>query len=391
MAKNNKYILVSCFTNINSESNNRVRNIFNVLDGEASVITTNFSHSKKDYYPEEMMGNNRQKHLHVPKYKKNVSVQRIFSHIVFAWRLRRELNSLEELPKAVYCTMPTSLSAYVCTRFCKKRGIKSIIDVIDIWPDSLLPLSPIYRLIKPLLYPWKYITVQSYRGADVILGESVKYFEIAKQYNPNAEGFAAYLGVDTDSVRESVAKHSFLEKADDEIWVAYGGSLGVSYDFKFLLESLSKIDKSLKYKFLFVGDGVQREFIENYAKELSVDITITGFLPYDKLLYYLSKTDIAINIFKENTKVVHSYKFNDYVATNCFILNSLEGETAEMVDKYKIGFNFNFSDKPLDLVLGDTLKNWNQYKSWAENNQKLVDEVLDRKMIYNKIKNIFTE
>ena len=96
-----------------------------------------------------------------------------------------------------------------------------------------------------------------------------------------------------------------------------------------------------------------------------------------------------MNIFRENTKVVYSYKFNDYVAMNCFVLNSLEGETAEMVDEYQIGRNFNFSDNPLPEVFEDTLSHWDVYSSWRENHQKLIDEKLDKAKIYSVVSEIF--
>lgn len=70
--------------------------------------------------------------------------------------------------------MPTSTAAYVCGKYCKKHGVKFVIDVIDLWPDSLRPIVAGIknRLLNLFIFPWKYITIQSYKMADVILGES---------------------------------------------------------------------------------------------------------------------------------------------------------------------------------------------------------------------------
>ena len=184
-------------------------------------------------------------------------------------------------------------------------------------------------------------------------------------------------------------KPVILEKPEDEVWIAYAGSLGVSYDFNALLDAVKSIHGRYKYKLWFVGDGVRHNEIETYIKSNGLNAEITGFLSYDQLLGYLSYCDIAINIFRNNTKVVYSYKFNDYVAMNCFVLNSLEGETAQMVDEYRIGRNFNFSDQPLSVVLEDTLKNWERYSKWKNNSQKLVEEKLDKEKIYSVVKEIF--
>lgn len=384
-----KTLFVSTFTNI-CLPNNRTRTILERVDGEISVLTTDFNHGAKRYYNQGEADHVQQVLLHVPTYKNNISVKRIWSHLVFAKRVNEYLNSLEEKPAVIYCTMPTSSSAYVCAKYCKKHGVKFVIDVIDLWPDSLLPLVKGKAFIKALLFPWTYLTRYAYKSADVIMGESVKYANEAKRFNVKAELYPIYLGIDTkiiDKVKSD--KPVLLDKPKDEIWIAYAGSLGVSYDFNALLDAVKSIHGRYKYKLWFVGDGMRHDEIANYIREAGLNAEITGFLSYEQLLGHLSYCDIAINIFRANTKVVYSYKFNDYVAMNCFVLNSLEGETAEMVDKYQIGRNFNFADKPLSTVLEDTLQHWDEYKDWKSHHQKLIDEKLDKEKIYSVVKEIF--
>ena len=384
-----KTILVSAFTNL-QVSNSRMFTIFTQIDGKKMVVTTDFNHSKKRYYEADEAEHPNQITLHVPGYKKNLSVKRIWSHLMFARQLKKYLNSLEEKPSVIYCTMPTSSSAYECAKYCKHHGIKFVIDVIDLWPDSLLPLVKGKAVIKVLLYPWTYLTRYAYQSANVIMGESVKYANEAKKYNQKADVYPIYLGVDMQIVNKVKAEEPvLLEKPEDEVWIAYAGSLGVSYDFNALLDAVKSIHGCYKYKLWFVGDGVRHNEIETYIKSNGLNAEITGFLSYDQLLGYLSYCDIAINIFRKNTKVVYSYKFNDYVAMNCFVLNSLEGETAQMVDEYRIGRNFNFSDSPLSEVLEDTLKNWDEYRKWNDNCKRLVEEKLDKEKIYSVVKEIF--
>ena len=384
-----KIIFVSAFTNIRVP-NSRMLTIFNQIDGEKMVVTTDFNHAKKRYYESNEAEHPNQVALHVPCYKKNLSIKRIWSHLIFARQLKKYLNSLSEKSSAIYCTVPTSSSAYVCAKYCKKHGVKFVIDVIDLWPDSLLPLVKGETVIKAMLYPWTYLTRYAYKSADVIMGESVKYANEAKKYNQKADVYPVYLGVDMhiiNSVKEE--KPVLLAKPEDEVWIAYAGALGVSYDFSTLLEAVKSIHGRYKYKLWFVGDGVRRGEIESLIKQYGLNAEITGFLPYDQLLGYLSYCDIAINIFRKDTKVVYSYKFNDYVAMDCFVLNSLEGETAQMIDDYKIGRNFNFSDNLLSTVLDDTLKNWDTYEKWTHNCQRLIEEKLDKEKIYSVVREIF--
>ena len=384
-----RHIFVSAFTNIVSP-NNRTKSIISRIGGEKIVLTTDFNHGKKGYYESGEADDKSQILLHVPPYKKNLSIQRIWSHLVFAWKVREYLNALSEEPDAVYCSMPTSSSAYVCAKYCKRHGVKYVIDVIDLWPDSLLPLVKGKSIIKAILYPWTYLTRYAYRHADVIIGESVKYALEAKKYNLKAEVFPIYLGIDMNIVNKVKTENPVtLEKPDNEIWIAYAGSLGLSYDFQTLINAVKSIHGKYKYKLWFIGDGVKRNEIASYIKNNGLNAEITGFMSYEQLLGCLYYCDIAVNIFRDNTKVVYSYKFNDYVAMNCFVLNSLEGETAEMVDEYRIGRNFDFANRPLSVVLEDILAHWNMNKTWRGNNQRLINERLDKEKIYSVVKEIF--
>ena len=386
-----KTILVTAFTNISTATNSRILSVYSHIKGEITVVTTDFNHATKSRYDSKDMAHPDQVSLHVPSYKTNLSISRIWSHLVFAKKVNSYLYSLPEKPDAVYCTMPTSSSAYVCAKFCKKHNIKYVIDVIDLWPDSLLPLVKGKSLIKAMLFPWTYLTRYAYRNADAIIGESVAYASEAKKYNLKAKVYPIYLGVDADYIDKVQKNRSVsLAKPDDEIWIAYAGALGNSYDFETLLKAVKSIHGRYKYKLWFIGDGIRHDEIQAFIKQNNLNAEITGFLPYEQLLSYLSYCDIALNIFRENTKVVYSYKFNDYVAMNCFVLNSLEGETAQMVNDYKIGRNFNFTNTPLVDVLYDTIDNWDIYSNWKKNNRKLIEEKLDKDKIYSGVTELFT-
>ena len=384
-------VLISPFASIDVESSSRTLSIATVLINEYKVecISTDFDHAKKEYkqfLPDEVLGI-KCKYLHVPAYKTNVSIKRLFSHIVFAFRLKKLLRNMKNKPIGIYCAMPTSTASFVSGRYCKQNKIKFVIDVIDLWPDSLLPiLKGVGRLLNVFLYPWKFITKSSYKMADIILGESKKYVEVAACYNNTAVCCPIYLGVDVNSIKVQIEKSDLkIIKPKDELWICYGGSLGTSYDFDTLISNVAYLNGKYKYKLLFIGDGTCRGKIEQLIKFYSVNALITGFVEYKDYLKYLTNCDIAVNIFRKNTRVVHSYKFNDYVATNCFIMNSLVGETSDMVNEYKIGLNFDFGNNDLGKKLVHVFEEWEKYSMWRSNNKQLISECLDKKKIYSVI------
>lgn len=385
-----KIILVSAFGDITYNRNFRLNNVYSALGSfSKSFITSDFDHWDKKYKNLSELPSDGI-YLHVPSYSRSLSIRRILSHLVFAYKLHWYLKSIDK-PDSVYCIMPTSSSAFVCGRYCRKNNIRFIIDVIDLWPKSLFPISKLAEVVRILLYPWQLMTEKAYSYADVICAGSKEYLKIVSEYNRKAVKSCTYLGIDLIKNHELVLSSKIvLEKPENELWICYGGHLGTSYDFDSILDAVRTIHQcGIRYKFIFVGDGEIRAKIEKYSAEFDLNIIITGVLPYPDYLKYLSYCDIAINIFKENTIVVHSFKFNDYVASNLFILNSLTGETADMVSEYKIGLNFNFKTFLLKDALLEVCRNWAKYEMDKQNNVNLISKELDKKIIYNQMVKIF--
>ena len=133
-----------------------------------------------------------------------------------------------------------------------------------------------------------------------------------------------------------------------------------------------------------VGDGVKRTQVEELALSYGIEITITGYLEYADFLKYLSYADVAVNCFNKDTAVVHSYKYNDYILSGLAIMNSLQGETAEMIDRYKLGFNYTDSESLLEafrkLYFDKKLLN-----TMKENSKYVAKEILSSDKIYSSL------
>ena len=382
-----KVLIVSLFgVSVTGRVSKVIKHVF--PDDDVTVVTSDFSHGSKRYVgPDTAPADFRTVMLHVSAYSKNVSFRRIFSHMGFARSVRRYLDSLSSLPDLVYCPMPPSASACVVGKFCKKHGIPFVVDVIDLWPDSLVAVLPFHKLLSPALYPWTRMTRKAYRAADYISGESKAYAEVAHRLNPDVPWSYTYLGSDYSAACRLIEESGVsLDKPSDEIWIGYGGSLGQSYDFDVILKGIAYIrDKGVKYRMWFIGDGEKADYIRQTARELGLDVVITGRVEYRDFLKYLSYCDIAVNSFKENTLVVHSYKFNDYVSTDCFILNNLKGETASMLDEYGVGRTFDASS--FNKILLDTIKNWTSIEpGLKERLGQLRSALLDTDTIYGRLR-----
>jgi hypothetical protein len=384
--KSKNILLVSAYGNL-EEENSRFTKMYNTLCAAHKVhtITSDFDHWAGRY--KTPSANPLCEHIHVPSYKRHLSLRRLASLLVFAVRLRARLKTITPRPDVLYALTPSSSSAYVCGCYCKRYGVKLIIDVVEPWPASLYVLKRFGSLLKVLLYPWQLLTNKGYRQADVINAVSKGYMELAKRQNPGAPSLYIYLGLNPGVVAQLVAQSSVtLSKPPHEIWICYGGNLGHSYDFEAIIRALDMLQAHrIAYRFFFVGGGDREQELRQMIADRGLNAIVTGFLPYGNYLKYLAACDIGVNIFKANTHIVHSYKFNDYVAANLFVLNSLTGETAETIAAYRMGLNFNFTDQPIEQVLYDVCSRWSSYKAWRKNNARLITDLLDERITYKKI------
>ncbi len=385
----NKLLIISLFGNINN-FNSRVFNIDEAFKWSTIFVTPNFDHSRKEIkelYQPSKCDRVKTVFLKVPTYKQNLSFRRIYSHLIFAYKLFWFLRSLsdENKPDVVISLMPTSSAALIAGLFCKNKKIFFVIDVIDLWPASLIPLVKNNVIIKKLLMPWQALSNKAYRLATYISAESRAYALTAHVINPKVPWSYTYLGVNVAQTRKLIDRNtSDITRPNNQIILCYGGSLGNSYDFDSVVAAVKNIqEKGFNYKMFFVGDGEKREFIEEYSKRNNLNIEITGRVSYPDYLKYLSICDIGFNTFKQETKVVHSYKFNDYVACGLFIFNNLPGETADMIEKYNIGVNCtvqNLSEKLINVC-----QNWDKFKLCRNNLESLIKDELDSETIYKKL------
>lgn len=385
----NSLLIVSVFGKVNDDTNDRVNSLHDYLSFHIKIVTTDFSHRDKQYRIQNLERNADL--IHVSPYKKDLSVFRIISHLTFALKLFFYLLKNGKTYDGIYCITPTPSSAFICAVYKIVTSHKLfIIDVIDLWPESLIPISKRFKWISPLLLPWKWLSIFAYKRADAIIGATQEYQTQAAQFNRRA--FSAFypLGIDAEKAYYLRANSKIIvDKPSDEIWIAYAGNLGAAYDFDSMIDAFILADnKSFNYKirFILIGGGNRKGELNAKLQLIKDKYIITGNMEYMDYLSYLSKCDIGFNIFLENSKVIESYKFNDYIVSGLYIINNLQGETSELIDFYNIGINVIGGNDQLGNHLIEVLNNWKTIKDQqAGRCRRIINERLSKNVIYNKL------
>ena len=391
-----KIMIITEFVSMPGEkSNGRFLYIADLLSKEqleVEILTTNYSHKDKKHRTFDKEKNKcdyKFTMLEEPGYKKNVSLKRLYSHYIFSKNLKKYLNNLKNKPDIIYCAVPPLGSAKEAAKYAHKNNIRFIIDIQDLWPEAFKMVFNLPIISNLIYFPMKKNADYIYSMADDILTVSETYLNRALEVNTKAiNKQAIFLGTELDFF-DKCKKGNYIKQTNDEIKLAYIGTLGHSYDITNVIDAMEILKNRgiTNLKFLVMGDGPLKEQFETYAKEKNINCQFTGRLNYDEMVGCLCSCDIAVNPIKSNSAGSIINKVGDYAAAGLPVINTQECEEyKKLVEQYNIGYNCeNNNPEELANKIEMLYNNEELRKEMGNNNRRLAEGKFDRKITYKKI------
>lgn len=394
---NKDILLIAHFcSDFDGKGNNRfnyLADLFSKNGFDVELVTSDFSHNKKVKREKEISEDLSYKVTFIkePIYKKNVSLKRFYSHYIMAKNLKKYLESRKK-PSAIYCSVPSLDIAATAAKYAKANNIKLIIDIQDLWPEAFQMIFNVPFLSDALFCPLKRKADYIYKSADEIIAVSETYKDRALEANTKVkDGKVVFLGTELSKFDKAFLSNKFLGKPANEIWIAYAGTLGHSYDLTSVFDALEILNNKgyNNLKFVVMGDGPLEEKFQSYAKYKRIDTLFTGRLPYQEMVGLLGVCDIAVNPIAPGSAGTIINKVGDYAAAGLPVVNTQECiEYRNLVDNYKMGLNCNNNDavdlaEKLMILLSDA----ELRKEMGKNSRKLAEEKFDRDKTYLKIIN----
>ena len=318
-----RILIVAPFCSLPGETHfNRFLHLSRVLseNHEVVLITSRFRHFDKEQ--REISQNSENFSIVLidePGYKRNVSLARVLSHAVFFrnFRVWFENSIYEKKADVVYSAYPLiSTNLYLGT--VKKRlGFKFILDIQDVWPESIASVFPVLRHFDPQWLPLSRKADKVYRSADVLVAVSKTYLQRAKSVNGHALSKVVYIGCDGVALP---LNESFDLNPEDTHFV-YAGTLSHSYDLRTVVKGFAKIWNEGGKNFILhiLGDGPDRNVLESLSKP---NVKFYGFIQYTRMLAFLRSVDVCINALSVGAQQSVTNKFCDYVFSGKCIVNS---------------------------------------------------------------------
>ena len=159
--------------------------------------------------------------------------------------------------------------------------------------------------------------------------------------------------------------------------------MGAAYDVETIVECarLLESDGYEKAKFIIAGSGPKYDFLVKSAKGLN-NVEITGFLGAGDLARLYAKSHVGIACYSNRATQAVTYKFFDYMGAGLCIINSLQGEMSNIIERENVGYNY-LANNPQELVniVRFLCENTNVIKNTGENARKYTEAKGDSKHV----------
>ena len=323
-----KALLVSCYEFHYELRFKYVKSILEERGFQVKMVFSNFDHVKKQevsYQNSQIIG------IRVPAYQKNVSMKRLYSHVVFSHKLRSVLTAEE--PDFIFVDLPpNTIAGSVAWYKRKNKKCTVIFDILDLWPESL---SNSKALSVPFWF-WKRIRSSALPKADYVTLECDYYRYFLKDNLMENRASTLYL------CKPSLKEKLVFSHEEGVLSFCYLGSMNNIINIPAIVGLLTTINRERAVKVYLIGDGEKREHFISQLEANGVDVEYMG-LAYDETIKnnVFRKCHFGINMVHEHVTIGLSMKSIDYFRVGLPTVNMNIYDTGFLVKKYQAGFELS--------------------------------------------------
>lgn len=354
--------VVTCFES-NEERSLFVCEALEKRGYQVEAITSDFSHirkSKRDRIPTKFTA------IRTRPYLKNLSISRMLSHKIFA---KDAFEAVERFdPDLIWLMAPANSLIYEARKYKQNHPEKKlIIDIIDMWPESL-PL-PIRKDLFPLNL-WRDVRSRNIGCCDILVSECDLYKEILKEeYKGRIETIRW--------ARNAEAIKTRLQAPDETLSLCYLGSINNIIDTQKIKNIIQKIEMPVLLH--VIGEGESKDSFLAAMKEVCTVEYHGAIRDEERKKQIFEKCHSGINIYKDGLYIGLTVKCIDYFEHGLPIINNIKGDTWSFVEKYDAGVNVSEHTRIDGRKLIELRKN--NYRIYDLYNENLTKEVFADKCL----------
>ncbi len=335
--------------------------------------------------------------LHAGTYKSNFSFKRYLHHRRLAKKFRKNSRHCIQ-PDIIVCGLPIIHVAYEATVYANLQGIPIVIDVRDLWPDTIVDRfsDSLQRIARCLLRGDFARTKELLKRANSIVAisegclnwalnhEKRSRREEDKVFYTGYPDLVQFRGLIQNNMLLSEKIRKFVHTAERKRVFLFVGSFGFSYELQLVCdvaEQLAKNGHSGIY-FAIAGDGEQSKALTQRVRSLP-NLSLLGWINEHEIRYLLKFSHAGLVPCKSVVDAMPNKVF-EYFSAGLPILSSLEGEMEEIIKEKEVGFSYRCGDVQglyrhvLRLAEDAKLRN-----IMGANARKLFEERFSEKVVYS--------
>ena len=302
-----------------------------------TYIAADFSHGAKTKYVCPVKGC---KQIHVMPYRKNLSIQRVLSHHMFAKKLYEYL--IDEQPEIVISLIPPNFITKYLAKFKKKHPeCKVVFDIYDLWPESF-PSSGLKKILAPAFRVWGNLRNNYLPAADYVTAECGMYLDRLQWHKENAR--VIYFSLPPYQDKEEPLPSLPTDRAE----IAYLGSINNIIDIDKIVAILAGIAQHMPTTLHVIGDGESREQLCERTSAAGVHVVFHGkIFDEDQKHKILSGCHFGLNIMKDSVCIGLTMKSVDYLRHGLPLINNIPHDTKDFIEQYHAGIHFRTAEQTI--------------------------------------------
>lgn len=326
-----KVAIVSCFDAYDTRLY-FIERYFKQRGDEPLTIVSDFDHAKKTRRTD--FGTDRNLSvIHVPAYRRNLSLARIYSHYSFAKNVCRFLKNSHDFDLIYAMIPPNFLCSYLKKYKKQAENVRMVFDIYDLWPESMTRGGD-SRLMKMPFALWAGLRNRCLTAADYVFMECGLYREKLKPFLDGVHTDILYIS------KRGTARPAEVSLHDGEIALCYLGSINNIIDIAGISELIAVLSAARPVTLHIIGDGEKRAELIGCAQKAGASVKYHGMVyeeAYKQEVF--SECHFGINMMKSAVCVGLSQKSIDYFEAGLPVINTIPHDTWRLIEKWNCGIN----------------------------------------------------
>lgn len=266
--------------------------------------------------------------------------------------------------------------------------------VLDIWPDAMTSGGGIKN--KSILSFMNNMVKWIYSNSDKILISS-KGFEdlIVKQDSKFKEKITYFPNWTEDVIINNEIKIPLLP---DGFKILMAGNLGKAQNIRELMKAILLFKDYTELKWIFIGDGSEKNYIDNFLKENNLENTVFtyGRYPSEYMGGFFNQADallITLRAEFPHLRAVIPARLQSYMAAGKPILGMADGGVNEIIKEADCGYCVNANDYKAfyNIIKTNILSNKNTLAIKGKNGRKYYEKHFTKKYCIDNLEKILTD